>query len=88
MNLDRIERRDINLDVQADPVMKSAKAHWLDSKRKGTRRWNGRQIKNGFETTIALARWDYNDEHFGPRSSEIDRPRLSDKHFEILSKDQ
>lgn len=87
MNIDRIEKsNDINLDVQADKIIKFAKAHWSDSKRKGTRRWNGRQIKNAFQTAIALAKWDYNDEHFGPDSSEIDRPRLSDKHFEIVSK--
>ena len=85
MNLGRIEKSDINLEIQADKIMKFAKAHWSDSKRKGTPRWNGRQIKNAFQTAIALAKYDYNDEHFGPDSSEVDRPRLSDKHFEIVS---
>ena len=82
MNLKRIQRSGLDIDVDEERILKFAQAHWTASKKKLTRRWNGRQIKNAFQTAIALATWDFNDEHDGDK---LDRPLLSDKHFEIVS---
>ena len=82
MNIKRIQDSDIDIDVEDEKIRKFAKDHWSDGKRKLTRRWNGRQIKNAFQTAIALAKWDFNDE---PDRSNLERPLLSEKQFEIVS---
>lgn len=82
MNLKRIQRSGVDMDVDEDRILKFAQTHWSASKKKLTRRWNGRQIKNAFQTAIALATWDFNDEQEG---MDLQRPMLSDKHFQIVS---
>ena len=82
MNLKRLLRSDLDMDVDEEKILKFAKSQWYESKKKLTRRWNGRQIKNAFQTAIALATWDFNDESEG---AHLDRPRLSDKQFRIVS---
>lgn len=82
MNLKRIQRRGLDMDIDKDRILKFAQTHWAASKKKLTRRWNGRQIKNAFQTAIALASWDFNDEH---ECAKLERPLLSDKHFRIVS---
>ena len=54
----------------------------MANKQKPSRRWNGRQIKNAFQTAIALATWDYND---GKDGKVLERPKVTDKHFSIVS---
>ena len=82
MNIKRIKKSDIGVDIEEDKIMQFAKSHWSEGKHRLTRRWNGRQIKNAFQTAIALAKWDFNDESDGEN---LDRPLLSDKHFEVVS---
>lgn len=82
MNLKRIKRGDLDIDVDEERILKFAQAQWAASKKKLTRRWNGRQIKNAFQTAVALATWDFNDSHEG---ANLERPLLLDKHFEIVS---
>lgn len=82
MNLKRIQRSGLDIDLDEERILNFAQSHWTASKKNLTRRWNGRQIKNAFQTAIALATWDFNDEHDGEK---LDRPLLSDKHFEIVS---
>lgn len=82
MNLKRIQRGEQDIDVEEERILKFAQTQWAASNKKLTRRWNGRQIKNAFQTAIALATWDFNDEGEG---AELERPLLSDKHFEIVS---
>ena len=54
----------------------------MDNKYKPSRRWNGRQIKNAFQTAIALATWDFND---GKDGKLLKRPKLTDKQFSVVS---
>ena len=54
----------------------------MANKQKPSRRWNGRQIKNAFQTAIALATWDFND---GNDGKVLQRPKVTDKHFSIVS---
>lgn len=84
MNLMRIRRDDINIDVEDDKIMKFAKAQWSESKSKLTRRWNGRQIKNAFQIAIALAKWDFNDDKNSGKT-DLKRPKLSEKQFKVVS---
>ena len=82
MNLARIERSTLDIDVEEEGIKQFAIDHWVANKQKPSRRWNGRQIKNAFQTAIALATWDYNDEVDGRH---LQRPRLTEKHFDIVS---
>ena len=82
MNITRIKRSNLNIDIEEDCILQFAEDHWFSSKQKPSQRWNGRQIKNAFQTAIALATWDYNDESDGKH---LERPKLSDKHFDIVS---
>ena len=86
MNLARLERSNaegnLDVDVDEDRIMRFAEDHWEHNSKKPSRRWNGRQIKNAFQTAIALATWDFNDEKEGAK---LERPRLTDKHFEVVS---
>lgn len=70
------------MDVEGDRIIEFAEKHWAANKKKPHRRWNGRQIKNAFQTAIALATWDYNDDTEG---QSLQRPRLTDKHFKVVS---
>lgn len=59
MNLDLLQRQnespDCNMPVRFDrkEILEFADSHWKDGSR-----WNGRQIKNAFQTAVALADWD------------------------------
>ena len=70
------------MDVEGDRIMEFAEKHWAGNQRKSHRRWNGRQIKNAFQTAIALATWDFKD---GKDCQNLQRPRLTDKHFKVVS---
>ncbi|KAI3392384.1 hypothetical protein diail_5772 [Diaporthe ilicicola] len=62
MNLDLLEERNVNSEqsqrIQFDrkEIEEYARRHW--KKGKPSNRWNGRQIKNAFQTAVGLADWD------------------------------
>ena len=56
--------------------------HWERNRKKLTRRWNGRQIKNAFQTAIALATWDFKEDK---ETTDLRRPELTGRHFRIVS---
>ncbi|KAL2058236.1 hypothetical protein ABVK25_001854 [Lepraria finkii] len=82
MNLKRIPRTQLDLDVEDDKIIKFAKQQWAETKEKQTQRWNGRQIKNAFQTAIALARWDHQEAF---RDDDNQRACLSVKQFKIVA---
>jgi len=59
-----------------------AKSHWASGKKNN--RWNGRQIKNAFQTAVALADWDTLKYTSGQEHS--DGPLLERRHFEMVAK--
>ena len=84
MNLSRINRGGRNIQFKKDKIIEFAKHHWEDSSR-----WNGRQIRNAFQTAIALAEYDYHAEckeckSFG--KPEPHQPVLKKKHFQSVAK--
>lgn len=84
MNLAHLRKSDVDIDLNEAKIKKFAKEQWSESKRKLTRRWNGRQIKNAFQIAVALAKWDFNDEK-KRGTTELKRPLLTDQQFKVVS---
>ncbi|KAL7919887.1 hypothetical protein ACQKWADRAFT_299923 [Trichoderma austrokoningii] len=87
MNLDTLEERNGGSDptmrvrFNRKEIEKYARKHWK-STGEGTR-WNGRQIKNAFQTAIALADWDHVENTGGILHS--DGPLLKIEHFKKVA---
>ena len=58
MNLARTRENLKHVDIEEDEIMEFAEKQYLKAKKDDTGRWNGRQIRNAFQTAIALAEWD------------------------------
>ena len=80
MNLKRIAESDLDIDLKQDEIMKFAKKLWADSAEKQTQRWNGRQIRNAFQSAIALAKWDFQE-----GGHDDSKPVLSVRQFEVVA---
>lgn len=84
MNIKSLEEKNKALDERMKVQFKRkeiedfARHHWESGK--PSNRWNGRQIKNAFQTAVALADWD-NLEYQGPKG-----PILKSEHFEKVAK--
>lgn len=75
----------MNIDV--DEIMGFAINHFRESLPQNAI-WNGRQIRNAFQTATALAEydaWELN-KHNIAKGDPADRPKLDRKHFELLAK--
>lgn len=90
MNLDTLDKNNESLDPSLKvrhnrrELEKFAKKHWSNAD-EGTR-WNGRQIKNAFQTAVALAEWDHHkDIQASGRTRHPDGPLLSKSHFKIVA---
>jgi hypothetical protein len=85
MNLNRLTREDKTrpnnrpIIFSRKDIIEFAKGHWNDNEATKTN-WNGRQIKNAFQTAIALAEWDYMESK-GRLRSEGSGPLLEARHF-------
>lgn len=84
MNIESLDEKNKALDQKLKirfnrkEIEEFAKLHW--QKGDSSNRWNGRQIKNAFQTAVALADWD-NLEYEGPNG-----PILRIDHFEKVAK--
>ena len=74
----RLRRSGLELDFSEDEIQRFAEQHWLDNVDKPSRHWNGRQIKNAFQTALALANWEFYETKQG---QDLERPLLKAKHF-------
>ncbi|KAL9018868.1 MAG: hypothetical protein Q9185_003839 [Variospora sp. 1 TL-2023] len=79
MNLDRLAKSKKALEVEADEIYEYARKHYRSLHRQGKTTWNGRQIKNAFQTAIALAEFDAN------RNAGRRKPVLSLEHFKVVA---
>ncbi|KAL8295804.1 hypothetical protein RB600_001340 [Gaeumannomyces tritici] len=84
MNLDLLQTRnegegELKVDFNREEIMKFARRHW----RKGEdeHRWNGRQIRNAFQTAVALAAFDETE-----GEGQDLGPRIQTEHFEKVWK--
>jgi SpoVK/Ycf46/Vps4 family AAA+-type ATPase len=81
-NLSRLKSSGLDIDIEEAKIRRFVDWHWEQNRHRPTRRWNGRQIKNAFQTALALAKWDFDD----PRTrGELKRPLLRAKHFKRVS---
>ncbi|KAK6205896.1 hypothetical protein LQW54_008087 [Pestalotiopsis sp. IQ-011] len=87
MKLKSLEERNAAVEprhrIQFDPkeIEDYARRHWRQGKRSS--RWNGRQIKNAFQTAVALADWDAL--LYTKGKGMADGTPLTRKHFEKVA---
>ena len=84
MNLNRLSKSKRDIYVDRPDIETFARNHWKDGKR-----WNGRQIRNAFQTAVALAEYEYQEkcqkcEETGEKPPK--KPVLEDKHFKAVAK--
>ncbi|KAL8823068.1 MAG: hypothetical protein Q9191_006210 [Dirinaria sp. TL-2023a] len=78
MNLERLcKGKKRTLEVEADEIYEYARNHYKELHRHGKTTWNGRQIKNAFQTAIALAEFDANKKQ--------GKPVLALEHFKVVA---
>ena len=73
--------------MDADEVQEFALNHFRESSSQNAA-WNGRQIRNAFQTATALAEydaWEPNKQK-STNGDPVDHPKLGKKHFEIVAK--
>ena len=83
MNVKRIVDSELGIDVDQTQIMKFARQQWLETANKQTQRWNGRQIRNAFQTAIALAKWDHQEAQ--ALSDDNQKPCLSARQFKVVA---
>ena len=59
MNIARLRRSGRNIYVNEEEIGAFARDHWRQGH--DGHRWNGRQIRNAFQTAVALAEYDYHE---------------------------
>ncbi|KAA6412652.1 MAG: hypothetical protein FRX48_03644 [Lasallia pustulata] len=66
-------------------ILKFASKHYKELV-KSENTWNGRQIRNAFQTAIALAEWDAYQAQLKYKFPTMPTPRLEHEHFERVAK--
>ena len=79
----RLRQSGIQLDFSEEEIRDFAENHWLDNVDKPSRRWNGRQIRNAFQTALALANWEFYEMKQGRN---LKKPMLKAQHFKAVAK--
>ena len=82
-NLEFLKNSGLDIEFDEDEISSFSERHWQANIDKPSRRWNGRQIKNAFQTAIGLANWDLQEVTQTERDK--GRPRLEAKHFERVA---
>ena len=72
-------------DTDRKGILKFASKHYKELAESETT-WNGRQIRNAFQTAIALAEWDAYQSQLKFKSPVPLKPRLESEHFERVAK--
>ncbi|KAL9606341.1 MAG: hypothetical protein Q9179_000467 [Wetmoreana sp. 5 TL-2023] len=78
MNLERLAKSKKALQVESKEIYEYAKGHYKERYKKGRTTWNGRQIKNAFQTAVALAEFDANKRQ--------GKAVLTLEHFKVVAK--
>ncbi|KAI7238071.1 hypothetical protein KC330_g2780 [Hortaea werneckii] len=88
MNLRRLGEKS-NIDIRSKSIKKFAEEYWKQNEATPGRQWNGRQIKNAFQTAVALAYWDWEEatQKAAANGKAIkEKPVLRKSHFEDVAK--
>ena len=81
-SLDRLTKQnqspgcELSIRFDHNKIIRFAESHWDNG-----HRWNGRQIKNAFQTAVALAEADRNN--IGAEANSV--PELKRKHFQVVA---
>jgi hypothetical protein len=67
-------------------ITRFADEHYTSYQRMQRRPWNGRQIRNSFQTAVALAEYDAYDQAMGPAPLQENVPMLRWRHFVSVSR--
>lgn len=82
-NLNKTKERAENvIEVRESDIMEYAMNFWAENERLGRSHWNGRQIRNAFNTAAALA--EHAAEIDGEESV-VSKPVLQPRHFETVA---
>lgn len=79
MNLRRLLENKKQLDVDRKAIKRYARKHYSNLEKAKRGPWNGRQIKNAFQTAIALAEFD-------AKTKGLAKPELTVDHFHVVAK--
>lgn len=93
MNLKRLDELNLSrpsgqaIQYKKKDIKQFAKDHGKEAKNSSSKhRWNGRQIKNAFQTAIALAEWEVLEEQALSKNKDKPvQPLLLDRHFRTVS---
>lgn len=77
MNLERLSKSKKALEIEGEEIYEYARKQYRDLYKKGKTTWNGRQIKNAFQTAIALAEFDAHKKQ--------GKPVLTLEHFKVVA---
>lgn len=77
-NIAFLKSSTLDIDIEEDAIRRFYEDHWEGNLRHPSRRWNGRQIKNAFQTALALANWDFHEDAL---QEGLERPVLCESHF-------
>lgn len=80
MHLARAQtQKGTNFKIRRKEILKFAKDHYFELKKAGAGSWNGRQIRNAFQTAIALAEFEAAERGDGDEKKYV--PDLNEGHF-------
>lgn len=82
-NLARIKTSLPGIDVEEEEIRQFYEILWTENEKHPTRHWNGRQIKNAFQTALALADREFQES--GSRGRRLERPILRGQHFKKVA---
>lgn len=88
MNLRRLGENS-HIEIRNKAIRKFAEEYWKQNEDTPGRQWNGRQIKNAFQTAVALAYWDWEEANQKANASGKavkEKPVLRKSHFEDVAK--
>ena len=82
MNLARIRENNKDIEINDDGILDFAMKHYDKTEKTG--KWNGRQIRNAFQTAIALAEWEAKGNNAD--GSTPQPVKLTKSHFKKVAK--
>ena len=83
MNLNRLSKSNRDIFIDKAEIEAFARTHWKDGKR-----WNGRQIRNAFQTAVALAEYDFQEKCEKCKETGDKppfKPGLEGRHFKAVA---
>ena len=78
MNIKRTLENVETVKMDEDEIVQFGMTHYKKAKKTNSGKWNGRQIRNAFQTAIALAEWEV-------KQGKVGQARLTKAHFQKVA---